>query len=116
MPLTGKAKAEYQRKLMRDRRSGEAGPGRTDIAKAAALADVPPGHEHYWLRRAGDEHAVCVRFEMQGRIIGGCGEKREYKGKLVPSFDDHPELAVVIIDSDHYKEIQAAMPVTKTRG
>lgn len=109
MPQSAERKAEYQRQ----RRKTETGSGRTDIAKAAALAD-DSGHEHYWLRR--DDQVVCTAFEMQRRQIGGCGETRKWDGKLIsPRPDGSPELAVAIIDSPYYKKIQAAMPVTKAR-
>lgn len=112
MPLTGKAKADYQRELMKKRRVKPT----NDTSEGTSGGDVPPGHEHYWLRRAGDDFAVCTEFETQGRVVGGCGQKRKYQGKLLPTSDEHPDLAAAIIDSDRFKEIQSKMPVTKGRA
>lgn len=121
MPLTGKAKADYQRELMKKRRvkptnDTSEGPPGVIVPPGTTRGQVAPGHEHYWLRRAGDDVAVCTAFEMQGRIVGGCGQSRKYEGKLLPTSDEHPDLATAIIDSPHYKEIQGKMPVTKGRA
>lgn len=110
MPLTGDAKREYQRTKMRERRA-KTKTGETHGDSEGASGEVDPGHEHYWLRKLGEETAVCTEFEFQGRMIGGCGQTQPYEGKLL----GEPTLAQAIIESDHYKEIQQKMPVTKDR-
>lgn len=103
MPQSPERKREYNRARQRQLRQ-------TNESSDA-------GGEHYWLRKAGEDFAVCTEFEFQGRLIGGCGEKRKYEGKLLSTrLDGGPDLGIAIADSPHYKEVQQKMPVTKGRN
>lgn len=78
MPLDKDQMREYQRQ----RRAKSKEEPRGQVA-----------HEHYWRRRANESHAECIEFEYQGRHIGGCGETREYTGKLLPAFEGETPFA-----------------------
>lgn len=139
MPLSRDKMRDYQRSR---RATKPAGRPRMDTAKAAALATgrarawdgkpyrnqngelviqpgrPDPGHlEHYFRRRMGEDRAECVDFDYQGRKTVGCGEIRGYEGKLLNiNVDGSPDLGMAIIESDQFKRVQAAMPVTKGRA
>lgn len=88
MPLSKEEMREYQRKR-REQARGKVAEYETFTATDGDLAirRKKPFHEHYWLRTDGGDMATCIQFTMQGRVIGGCGESRPYKGKLLPAFD-----------------------------
>jgi hypothetical protein len=80
------------------------------------------GNSHYWgwVSKAPEGARICLEFEWTpglGNWIGGCGMIKAWEGKeFSTSLTGEPELATAIIDSPHFKHIQSAMPVTKTRS
>jgi hypothetical protein len=84
---------------------------------------VDLGGAHYWgaVSQAPPDARICTAWEWtpgQGNWTGGCGMIVAWeKGVELPiRLDGAPDLAKVIIDSPHFKHIQSAMPVTKTRS
>lgn len=106
MPQTPERKREYQRQR---RQTKTVETGTNDTSEAALGQDF--GGEHYWgaVSKAPEGKRICTAFEFQGRMIGGCGEIRDWP------FRSEPSLAMAIIDSDHFREIQSKMPVTPGR-
>ena len=93
MPLSKDQMRDYQRKRRGRVDAPETAVTGEGMSPALSRRDKPRdtavgerNHEHYWLRQ--DNEVVCVPFHYQHQDIGGCGEKRKYKGKLLDSFDD----------------------------
>lgn len=139
MPLTGDAKRKYQAELMAKKRAEAAEhevhreaarTGEVPIAKAKGRNEfgelvlrpgdyVPGEHEHYWgwVSKAEDGTRVCLEFEYQGRMIGGCGQVMAWEGKPLNTFTDGlPDSAHLIRDSETAPAIQKRMPVTAKRS
>lgn len=120
MPLTGDAKRNYQRQKMAARRAAKTGETGETIPTNDTSVGTDFGGEHYWgaVSQAPEGMRICTAFEFYGpgRWIGGCGMIVPWEGKPLPTnVNGEPDVAVAIIDSAYFKEIQSKMPVTKAR-
>lgn len=133
MPQTPQRKAEYQRQ----RRVGKtAKPPTNKTSEGTSSGAFRPhrdgagrmvlkpggndlGREHYWgwVSHAEEGTRICEAFEFgPGHWIGGCGMVVKWEGKpLSTNLGSEPDLSMAIVNSPQSKEIQSAMPVTKTR-